>query len=112
MEERLTDTVIEWDHESSVCITLVSKGYPGKYAKGSVIEGLERAQQLKNVFVFHEHTAFQDRNIISAGGRVISITAAGSSRESARKQAYRAAEIVHFDGMRLRTDVGHSKEIV
>jgi phosphoribosylamine--glycine ligase len=106
MEERLSDVVIEWEHESSVCIVMASKGYPGKYAKGATINGLERVKQLKDVVVFHEDTTFQNSSVVSAGGRVISIAAAGTGIEAAREQAYNAAEMVHFDGMRFRTDIG------
>ena len=111
MEERLSDVVIEWEHESSVCIVMASKGYPGNYTKGATINGLERVQQLKDVVVFHEDTAFQNSSVVSAGGRVISIAAAGAGIEDAREQAYNAAEMVHFDGMHFRTDIGiRSKE--
>lgn len=111
MEERLSDVVIEWEHESSVCIVMASKGYPGNYTKGATINGLERVQQLKDVVVFHEDTAFQNSSVVSAGGRVISIAAAGAGIEAAREQAYNAAEMVHFDGMCFRKDIGiHSKE--
>ena len=106
MEERLSDVVIEWEHESSVWVVMASKGYPGHYTKGATISGLERVQQLKDVVVFHEDTAFQNSSVVSAGGRVISIAAAGAGIEAAREQAYNAAEMVHFDGMHFRTDIG------
>jgi phosphoribosylamine--glycine ligase len=106
MEERLSDVVIEWEHESSVWVVMASKGYPGNDTKGATISGLERVQQLKDVVVFHEDTAFQNSSVVSAGGRVISIAAAGAGIEAAREQAYNAAEMVHFDGMRFRTDIG------
>ncbi len=106
MEERLSDVVIEWEHESSVWVVMASKGYPGNDTKGATISGLERVQQLKDVVVFHEDTAFQNSSVVSAGGRVISIAAAGAGIEAAREQAYNAAEMVHFDGMHFRTDIG------
>jgi len=106
MEERLSDVAIEWEHEASVCIVMASKGYPGKGTPGAVINGLERVQELENVVVFHENTAFQNNSVVSAGGRVISIVAAGAGIEAAKEEAYSAAEMVRFDGMRFRTDIG------
>ena len=106
MEERLSDVVIEWEHESSVWVVMASKEYPGQDTKGATINGLELIQQLNDVVVFHEDTAFQNSSVVSAGGRVISIAAAGADIEAAREQAYNAADMVHFEGMRFRTDIG------
>jgi phosphoribosylamine---glycine ligase len=106
MEERLSDIVIEWEHEASVCVVIASKGYPGNYTKGAAITGLEKAKQMENITIFHESTSFHNNTICSSGGRVMSITAAGTTMEAAREQAYAAAEIIHFDGKRFRNDIG------
>jgi phosphoribosylamine--glycine ligase len=106
IEERLSYMDIEWGHKASVCIVVSSTDYPRKYRKGVVISGLEKIRTLKDAVVFHEGTSFSDRDIITSGGRIISITATGTDIEDAKIKAYDAVEKIHFNGMRYRKDIG------
>lgn len=106
IEERLSDIAIEWRHKASVCIVVSSTGYPGKYRKGVVISGLEKIRTTKDTVVFHVGTSLSDKDIITSGGRVISITATGSDIKDAKNKAYNAVEKIHFNGMHYRKDIG------
>jgi phosphoribosylamine--glycine ligase len=101
----LDQQVIEWKPEAAVCVIVASEGYPGHYAKGHVISGLDQASQIPGVTVFHAGTAIQDGQVITTGGRVMGITVLGSSIADAREQAYRTIRHIHFEGMHYRTDI-------
>lgn len=105
IEERLSDLDIQWRPEASVCVVLASKGYPGKYEKGKVIEGLERLKGIDDLYVFHAGTSFNNSNIVTSGGRVLGVTALGKDILEARDKVYSAIEKVHFDGMHYRKDI-------
>jgi phosphoribosylamine--glycine ligase len=105
VDEKLDDRLIEWDKRPAVCVVLASGGYPGAYEKGFPIEGLERVAQLENVFVFHGGTKHEGR-IVTAGGRVLGVTALGDSLKLAIDKAYRAVGLIHFQGMHYRKDIG------
>jgi phosphoribosylamine--glycine ligase len=85
---------------------MAAKGYPGAYAKGSPIAGIERAEALDGVAVFHAGTAMRDGALVSAGGRVLNVTARGRSVAEAQAQAYRAAALIDFPGGFCRRDIG------
>jgi phosphoribosylamine--glycine ligase len=106
IEERLSDIDIEWREEASVCIVVSSRGYPGKYQKGVVITGLEKVKTMKDIVVFHAGTSFSNKDIITSGGRVVSITATGADIKDAKIKAYDAVEKISFDGMHYRKDIG------
>lgn len=106
IEERLSDIDIEWRQEASLCIVVSSKGYPGKYRKGAVITGLEKIKTMKDTVVFHAGTSFSNKDIVTSGGRVISITATGTDIRDAKIRAYTAVENIHFQGMHYRKDIG------
>jgi phosphoribosylamine--glycine ligase len=106
IEERLSYIDIEWRQEASLCIVVSSKGYPGKYRKGAVITGLEKIKSMKDTLVFHAGTSFSNKDIITSGGRVISITATGTNIRDAKIKAYTAVENIHFKGMHYRKDIG------
>jgi phosphoribosylamine---glycine ligase len=89
----------------AVCVVLASGGYPGKYETGKPISGLDEAGAMEDVIVFHAGTKFHDDKIVTAGGRVLGVTAIGDSFKTARDRAYAAVEKIHFDGMRYRTDI-------
>jgi len=89
----------------SVCVVLASKGYPAAPETGAQITGLEDAQAVEGVTVFHAGTRIVDGQLVTAGGRVLSVTALGENMEQARARAYQAAEMIHFDGMQMRTDI-------
>ena len=104
-EERLADVTIEWLPDPAVCVVISSKGYPGQYRKGDVITGLDKAQELEGVQVFHAGTAFRDDAVITSGGRVLGVTATGKDIAAAKARAYEAVQKIHFDGMHYRKDI-------
>ena len=96
---------IRWKREAACCLVLASGGYPLTYEKGKVIEGLD---QVADAVVFHAGTAEKDGRIVTNGGRVLGVTALGEDLEAAIRNAYQAAQPVHFDQMHFRTDIGHA----
>ncbi|MEW6213726.1 MAG: phosphoribosylamine--glycine ligase, partial [Nitrospirota bacterium] len=106
IEERLSDINIEWRQKASVCVVVTSRGYSDKYQKDIIITGLERVKTMKDVVVFHAGTSFKNDDIVTSGGRVISVTATGADIKDARAKAYKALEKIHFDGMHYRKDIG------
>jgi|ADGO01.1.fsa_nt_gi phosphoribosylamine--glycine ligase (EC 6.3.4.13) len=88
----------EWNPDPAVCVVMASEGYPGKYETGRVIRGLEEAAALPNVKVFHAGTATNNGDVVTAGGRVLGVTASGSSIPAAKLQAYRAVKAVRWLG--------------
>jgi phosphoribosylamine--glycine ligase len=97
---------IEWDQRPSVCVVLASGGYPGKYDTGKVIAGIEAADKLSNVKVFHAGTKLDSLNRpITDGGRVLGVTALGSDLAAAKARAYEAVKLINFTGMHYRTDI-------
>ena len=104
-EERLSEINIEWNSDPAVCVVMSSAGYPGKYRKGDVITGIEEANSVEGVHVFHAGTAFKDDRIVTAGGRVLGVTAVGKDIAAAKARAYDAAGKIHFQGMQYRKDI-------
>lgn len=104
-DERLSAINLEWKPEVSVCVVAASKGYPGAYEKGKVIKGLDDAGKLDDVIVFHAGTAFNKNKIVTAGGRVLGVTALGKDIKDAKEKAYKAIEKIHFSGMHYRKDI-------
>jgi phosphoribosylamine---glycine ligase len=97
---------LRWKDGASVCIVLTSGGYPGKFEGGKRIDGLTALSQETGVAVFHAGTRIQNGSLVTSGGRVLGVTASGTSLESALTSAYRAAAKIHFDGMHYRKDIG------
>lgn len=96
----------QWRPEKSVTVVLASGGYPGSYETGKVIEGLEDAAKVPGVVVFHAGTALRDGKIVTAGGRVLNVSATGATYDEAIQRAYEAAGKIHFEGMHYRRDIG------
>jgi phosphoribosylamine--glycine ligase len=96
---------MKWSPQASVCVVMASGGYPGSYAKGKVISGLDVANTLPNTKVFHAGTALKDGQIITTGGRVLGVTALGKDLKTAQTAAYAAVERIHFDGVQFRRDI-------
>jgi phosphoribosylamine--glycine ligase len=96
---------LQWRPEAAVCVVMASGGYPGKYDKGKPITGLQEAQAIRDVVVFHAGTAFNDTQVVTAGGRVLGVTALGSTVAEAKARAYRAVELIHFQGAHYRRDI-------
>ncbi len=104
-EQKLDSVTLEWDNRPAVCVVMASGGYPGDYEKGKVITGIEQAEQLKDVVVFQAGTAMKDGSLVTAGGRVLGVTAIGGTVADAKKQAYEAVDRIKFEGARYRRDI-------
>src|SRR5690606_18273102 len=96
-----------WSAPASLCVVLASGGYPGAYEKGKVITGVEAANEVEGVTVFHAGTRREGDRLLTAGGRVLTVTAIGDDVDQAAERAYRAADLIHFEGKHLRRDIGH-----
>ena len=105
-EQRLDEVELSWCDDWAVSVVLTSAGYPGSYEKGKVITGIEDAEALDGVTVYHAGTREQDGRILTNGGRVIDVTALGATFEDARNLAYAACEMIDFEGKTLRHDIG------
>lgn len=108
INETLDKVNIKWsDNCSSACVVLASKGYPQKPQTGDVIHGVEEASKLDGILIFHAGTEKNEKGeLITAGGRVIGITATAESLEKAIQKAYEARELISFEGMQFRNDIG------
>lgn len=104
-EGRLAETDIRWKKESAACIVLASGGYPGKYESGKLISGMEDAEAA-GATVYHAGTKKTDAGYVTAGGRVLGVTALGDTLADAVHSAYAAAEKIHFEGAHMRRDIG------
>lgn len=105
VDGRLAQTEIRWKNEACVCVVLASGGYPGAYKKGLPITGLEAAAKLPNTKIFHAGTALQGSQTVTNGGRVLGVTALGSTLQEAQANAYRAVKQIHFEGAHYRRDI-------
>ncbi len=98
--------------ESSACVVLASRGYPGKYEKGKVIAGLEAPDVASKAIVFHAGTARSSSGeLITDGGRVLGITALGETLDDALRNCYSAARNISWEGVQFRRDIGKFKEV-
>src|SRR2546422_167817 len=95
-----------WPHVASVCVWVASGGYPGKCATGLPIRGVEAAEARPDVQVFHAGTATREGRLVTAGGRVLGVTAVAENLTNAMASAYSAVREIFFDGMHYRTDIG------
>lgn len=106
-EGRLAQTQLRWNSGASACVIASSAGYPGSYKTGLPIAGLGTAAQVPGVQVFHSGTAQVGGQILTSGGRVLGVTAAGDSLKEALARAYQAMAEIDFEGMYFRSDIGH-----
>ena len=95
----------EWDPRPAVCVVLASRGYPETSSKGDVITGVDAAEALDDVVVFHAGTRRDGDALVTDGGRVLGVTALGETLQAARDRAYEAVERISFDGMQYRRDI-------
>ncbi len=102
----LSQCEIEWDSRATVCVVMVSKGYPENYEKGKVIEGLEEVSQMEGIFVFHAGTASKNGKTLTNGGRVLGVTGIGRDIPAAIERTYQAVKRISWDGVHYRTDIG------
>ena len=103
---RLDPAKLRWKSGASVCVVLTSGGYPGKFEIGKRIEGLTSITKDTGVEVFQAGTRQERDSVITSGGRVLGVTAAGNSLEAALTMTYQAVAKIHFDGMHYRKDIG------
>jgi len=102
-EGRLADAWLEWREETAVCVQMVSRGYPSAPVTGMTIRGLDAVPQ--DVLVFHGGTRQEDGHTVTAGGRVVGVTAVGATMAEARTRAYAGVSAIHFEGAQWRTDI-------
>ena len=107
IDGRLAETELRWTQGASACVIASSAGYPGSYKTGYAISGLSSAARIPGVEVFHSGSALLGNQIVTAGGRVLGVTAAAESLEEALDRAYQAMAEIEFEGMYYRRDIGH-----
>ncbi len=95
----------EWDRRTALGVVMAAANYPDTPRKGDVITGLPK--KLEDAHVFHAGTAMQDGKVVTAGGRVLCVTALGDMAKMAQKRAYEIADAIHFDGCQMRHDIGY-----
>jgi len=105
VEGKLENVSLKWDPRPALSVVATSRGYPGKYPTGAPITGVDHAASLRDVKVFHSGTAMQGRQLVTSGGRVLSVTALGDDIKDAQRRAYEALKLIQFDGMHYRTDI-------
>ena len=109
---RLSDIdELEWDERPAVCVVMASEGYPGSYKKGHVIRGLEEADELEDVKVFHAGTHLEDGQVVNSGGRVLGVTALGESIADAKLRAYQAVKPIRWQGAWCRKDISDKARV-
>lgn len=104
--QTLDSVRLRWDSACSVCVVLASGGYPGKYPTGKSIQGIDDAEAVGQVTVFHAGTRLQGGQLVTSGGRVLGVTAKDADLPAAVARVYRALEKVRFEPMHFRTDIG------
>ncbi len=107
IDGRLAETTLRWTPGASACVVASSGGYPGSYKTGFPITGLGAAARVPGVEVFHAGTALMGGQLLTAGGRVLGVTAAADSLQEALDRAYRVMAEIFFEGMYYRRDIGH-----
>ncbi|HMP90483.1 MAG TPA: phosphoribosylamine--glycine ligase [Kiritimatiellia bacterium] len=102
----LDPAMVNWKPEPSVCVVMAAGGYPGTYKGGDEIRGLENASRIPGAVVFHAGTKVADDRVVTAGGRVLGVTAIGGNLENAIKRAYEAVDQISFANAHVRRDIG------
>jgi phosphoribosylamine--glycine ligase len=105
VEGRVSEGDFKWSHDASVCVVMSAGGYPGTFESGKRIAGIEDANRVEGVKVFHSGTARHDGMFYSAGGRVLGITARAPELQTAVQRAYEACSKINFDGAHYRKDI-------
>jgi phosphoribosylamine--glycine ligase len=105
-EELIKVKNLYWDSRACVCVVCASGGYPGDYAKDKEIKGLDEAEKLKDIVVFHAGTKKAGNKILTSGGRVLGVTGLGATIEHAIHKTYKAVSRINFEGMHFRRDIG------
>ena len=105
VDGELAELTIEWNSGFAVCVVLASGGYPGEYQKGIPIFGINEAEKIEGVKVFHAGTIYDDQ-LLTSGGRVLGVTAIGETLQIALNRAYEAVQHIDFKGIQFRKDIG------
>lgn len=108
IEGRLDKTTIRWKNECAVTVVMASGGYPGAYQKGQTIDGVDAVNTLPGTVVFHAGTRRDGGQLLTAGGRVLAVTATAPTQVEARQKAYQGVDGIYFEGMHYRTDIAVS----
>jgi len=106
IDERLEEVNLQWQDDATICVVMASGGYPGSYQKGKVITGIDEADALPDVKVFHAGTAQENGNFVTSGGRVLGVTARGKDIPQAIERAYQACALIKWEGAQYRKDIG------
>ena len=106
VEGKLKDRKIEWHPGYATCVVLASGGYPGNYEKGKKITGIEDAERIEGVCVFHAGTVYENGSYYTSGGRVLGVSAIGNTLKEALDKAYEGVKKINFEGMQYRKDIG------
>jgi len=106
LEGNLGKVELKEKKESAVCVVMASKGYPGKYEKGKKIEGIEKAEEIPGVIIFHAGTKKIENEFYTSGGRVLGVTALDETLPKAIEKAYKAVSLIKFEGAHYRKDIG------
>lgn len=106
---RLSEVPVEFSDETAACVVMASGGYPVKYQSGYEITGLDEKGQAEGVTVYHAGTKLVDGKFITAGGRVLGVTATGKTLDEALSRAYAGVEKIHFTDVHYRHDIGRTK---
>jgi phosphoribosylamine--glycine ligase len=102
----LSGRSIEWHDQATVCVVMAAEGYPGEIAKGDLISGLDSFNPSDDLVVFHAGTAEKDGAVVTAGGRVLGVTAMGETVASAIEKAYQGVAKISWRGVQFRKDIG------
>jgi phosphoribosylamine--glycine ligase len=106
LDGKLGTTEIEWREGNSACVVIAAEGYPQSPRIGDVISGLDEAAAIEKVTIFHAGTKRDDGDFVTAGGRVLGVTATGESLSDALRTAYAGAKRISWRGMQFRRDIG------
>jgi phosphoribosylamine--glycine ligase len=106
LEHGLAGSEIQWEPQDAVCVVMASGGYPGSYERGKEIRGIEQAEALPGVKVFHAGTARDDRGFITNGGRVLGVTAKAAGIGRAIERVYEAVDRISWENVHCRRDIG------
>lgn len=106
LNRKLHEQEIVWYDNHTACVVMASAGYPGDYTTGQEIQGLHEVSALEDTYVFHAGTAKQEEKFVTAGGRVLGVTAWARTLEAALEKAYNAVKLIKFEGAHYRKDIG------
>jgi phosphoribosylamine--glycine ligase len=108
VQGRLDQVDVHWKEKACATVVMASQGYPGSYPKGLPIQGLDRVAGIEDVVVFHAGTTSSNGEVVTAGGRVLAVSALGDELAAALERAYTGVVQIHFDGAHYRQDIGRS----